>query len=289
MNKIKCIIVLIIILGFCGCASNKIVDDNKENINENKEDFNDSEIESSEQKEEQEVIEDVFMVGNSVKYNWDCEVSLNNIKDISLFSNMFISNDGMLYEFDLLKEYSTTKNHCKKIETDKTFDKFINGAIISTDKKIYAYLDGVFEERIYGWTGAFHYDLFDYNENVIVLNLFLDSNPKYGIVKDNKVYGYDTNSFNSDDIKTEKELYSFAADEYFIGIYGSYIKTNKAYYKYGIINKKDCDKYADIECVYGIVKDELVTNSYDKIFYLNNRYIIFKNDLNHIYTDIFGG
>jgi len=273
LKKIKFIFILMVLFFICSCSSNKkSVESTDENYDK-----------------ENEFINELLVRNNSNRYDWNCEVSLNDIKDISVFSNMFISDDGILYEFSLIGEYSTTKNNCLKIETDKKFEKFINGSIISNDKKIYGYFDGEFVERMYGWTGAFNYDLFDYNENVVVLNLGLDSNPKYGVVKDNKIFSYDTNSFNSDDIKSEKELYTFSSDESFVGIYGSYIKTNKAYYKYGIINKNECDKYVDIECEYGIVKDELVSNLYDEIYYINNHYFILKNDLNYIYTDSFGG
>lgn len=262
--KKKIFLLCLIALLFTGCTKESV--DNKIN--------------------KKEKSQDKILEGRKgLEYEWDCEIDLKDIKDISTFNSMFISKDGKLYEFSLTLKFSTTNNHCRKIDTDMTFEKFINGAIISTDKKIYGYYDGNFEERPHGWTGAFNYALYDYNENVLIYD---GRDGIYGIAKDNKLYIYKTNDFSSDDIKSEKVLYEFDNDEFFVEAYGSIIKTNKAYYSYGIANRKDCEQYADIKCEYGIVKDEELTEAYNDIFYTNNVYFILKES-DKIYTYVLGG
>lgn len=224
----------------------------------------------------------------SFTYKWDCEVPLNKIKDISTVGMNFISDDGALYEFNLDKKYSTTGSHCRKANIDVSFEKFINIGIISSDKKVYLqngdnYVDISNEERIHGWVMGFPYGLYDYNENIIILNIG-SVDTKYGIVEDNKVYEYETDSLSSDYIGKRKELYTFSDGETLVGIYGSYIKTNKAYYVYGATNKNECEKYADIKCEYGIVKDKTLSDAYDEIYYMNNYYLIMKSDYNKLYT-----
>ncbi len=228
----------------------------------------------------------------SFTYKWDCEVPLNKIKDISTVGMNFISDDGALYEFNLDKKYSTTGSHCRKVNIDVSFEKFIYNKIISSDKKVYLqngenYVDISNEERIQGWVMGFPYDLYDYNENIIILNMDLDNSFKYGIVEDNKVYEYETGSLSSDYIGKGKELYTFSDGETLVGIYGSYIKTNKAYYVYGVTNKNECEKYADIKCEYGIVKDKTLSDAYDEIYYMNNYYLIMKSDYNKLYTGVY--
>ena len=40
------------------------------------------------------------------------------------------------------------------------------------------------------------------------------------------------------------------------GYFGGIVKTNKGFYKVGIINQKKCSEYEDIECIEGLVKLE---------------------------------
>ena len=267
------ILVLAVIL-VSGCSNNVSVKNNKKNDKDK--------ITQTEKR----VIDKM-----SFTYKWDCEVPLNKIKDISTVGMNFISDDGALYEFNLDKKYSTTGSHCRKVNIDVAFEKFIYNKIISSDKKVYLqngenYVDISNEERMQGWVMGFPYDLYDYNENIIILNIG-SVDTKYGIVEDNKVYEYETDSLSSDYIGKRKELYTFSDGETLVGIYGSYIKTNKAYYVYGATNKNECEKYADIKCEYGIVKDKTLSDAYDEIYYMNNYYLIMKSDYNKLYTGVY--
>lgn len=272
-RKLFYVVLLSICFLISGCSNNSnsssTLEEHKDNENKN--------------------VKEVLSRVRNTSYDWNCEVPLNEIKDIGSANSMFITNDGLLYEFNLMQKYSTTNNNCRKIDTDYRFKRFINGAIISTDNKIYAYYNNEFVERMSGWTEAFNYDLFDYNENVMILNGEFDINHRYGIVKNNKVYTYDKGYITQVDIKNEEEIFSIPSDETVIGLYESYIKTDKAYYKYDIVNRNECNTYADIECEYGIVKDEVLTKVYDDIYFINNNYIIVKDDYKKIYTDVYGG
>ena len=274
--KRKYLIILVLVMVFVsGCSNNSSVKDNKTNDK--------TKITQTEKR----VIDKM-----SFTYKWDCEVPLNKIKDISTVGINFISDDGSLYEFDLDRKYSTTDSHCRKVDIDVSFEKFIYNGIISSDKMVYLrvgekYVDISNEERIQGLVMGFPYDLYEYNENIIILNMDLDNSLKYGIVEDNKVYEYETGSPSSDYVGKTGELHAFSNDETLVGIYGSYIKTNKAYYVYGIINKSKCEEYADIECEYGIVKDKTLSDAYDEIYYMNNYFLVMKSDYNKLYTGVY--
>lgn len=241
------LIIFLLILFICGCSSKEIKKDTNRNDDTTIEKKNDLKL----------------LRGLTQEFDWNCDVDLHNIKDINIYYMRFIDNNGSLYEFDLQKKYSTTNNNCKKVDTEIKFDSFSRDRIISIDKKIYNYIDGIVEE-----TGLKYSDYFDFE---------IELNPRYGIVNNNKVYD-----------SSNKELYSFENGEEYINTITGIIKTNKAYYKYGIVNKKECNEYADIKCEYGIIKDDELTSAYDDIYYINKNYYILKSS-NKIYTDILGG
>ena len=62
-----------------------------------------------------------------------------------------------------------------------------------------------------------------------------------------------------------------------------YIKTDKSYYKLGIKNQEECNKYEDVEPVFGLVKLEQISNDYKLIKYFNGNYIIYNDDPNNLY------
>lgn len=256
----KILLVCLLSLFLFGCSTkNDSIQKNKSGVNSNTSNF------------KQEIINKRSLYS----YEWNCEVKLNEIKDINRF-DLFISKTGELYEFSLLKKYSTTNTNCKKIDTDLRFEKFINGVIVSIDNKLYRYDNNKLLERPSGFTGGFDYRLYDYNHDLVMFNA---REGQYGIIKDNKVYKCEI----QDDIVT-KEIFSFNDEEKIIGVYGSYIRTDKGYYYYGITNQEQCSEYKDIKCEYGIVKDELFSKSNNDIVYANGMYFIIESD-NKLYED----
>lgn len=71
------------------------------------------------------------------------------------------------------------------------------------------------------------------------------------------------------------------SNEKIIKLYGSIIKTDKAFYlvKERKINADQCDKYADVQCQYEYVleKEDFLTKYYDEILNFTGRDIITKN------------
>lgn len=71
------------------------------------------------------------------------------------------------------------------------------------------------------------------------------------------------------------------ADEKIIKLYGSIIKTNKAFYlvKESETNAEQCKKYVDVQCQheYVLEKEDFLTKYYDEILNFTGRDIITRN------------
>jgi len=219
---------------------------------------------------------------NLTSYEWKSDVMLNDIKEFSAFG-LLITNQGELYRYSINKLFSNNQN-TQKVETDKKFNRFINGALITVDNKIYGYIEETnkFVERMDGWTGGFVYNVFDkYNNMFQFGNPYLTSNIMYSLVENNIYYNIILNSQNNSIELFDK--FEFGTDEIFIRSYSQALKTNKAYYKYGMINTNDYNKYADVTPIYGPVKISNISNLYSEILYFDGTILIFKDDINHIY------
>lgn len=226
-----------------------------------------------------EVLDKVLKNKISNTNEWNCEIELNNIVDISDWGK-FITKDGDIYEYNFYQKYSTTGNNCKKIDTNIKFNRFIHEIGISNDGKLYGFYDDKIEIRPFGYTGAFDYNAYDYDNNVILL--FMDTGfDVYGVIKNNVIYKLSGSMGKYNGLE---ELYKFEDGEEFLSMNGKYIKSNKAFYRYSIVNRKECNEYADVECKYGIVRDDELTKEYDKIQYINDTFLILKNDSNNIYA-----
>lgn len=258
MNKRRNIIFLIILvlsIMLTGCSNSK---DNKE-----------------EKKPKEEVNE--YVKHQFTKYEWKCSIPLENIKELNYKTQMFITNDGDLYEFDFNGKFSTNDDHCRKIESNFKFVKFIQGAVITTDNKIYGYDDynKEFVERMSGWTLSFNYSLYDYNQDVFVIG------ETSLVVEGKNVYSFEL----PETLENKTFIGTLNDDEEFVRGYHRAIKTTKRYYKYEIISTDECINYVDVECKYGIRPIEEINKDYDKIYYYDGYYLIYKDDLKHIYCD----
>lgn len=220
------------------------------------------------------------------KYDWNCEVSLKTIKDFSTFNNVFITNDGDLYQYSLEKIFSNG-SYCKKIDSDIKFDRFINGAIISTNKIPYAFYENKLIKKMEGWTGGFDYNLLNKYDGIFMLNQTHDGSSfdymqfLYGFISNNTVYSIN----NSGDKRKQTEIGKIPDDEYLVKTYNDIIKTNKNFYYYSIVNREECEKYADVECAYGLARFDEISNYYDRIYYFNARILILNDNENYIYTN----
>ena len=267
-NKLRLIFLLAIIL-ICGCSKNN-----------NNEKTNNNEISK-----------------NSCTLTADSEMGFNkdfycpemkNIKHNSI-SSFFITNDGELYEYSY-KKYSTTNTNCKKVETDIIFDKIVRSTLISKDGELYAYrayeskLEKITNEQIELGRSFYGIDqmeikLYRLNSNIFYLNQLDINEPEiYGYLDNNNLYliTYDWNN----NISTEQFLYSFKEDEIIENLTNGYIITNYGYYVYDVINKKDCQKYADIKCEYGIIQIEKKENCINDVIYIDQILLVNNNMVN---------
>lgn len=224
--------------------------------------------------------EEIDIGGKYESFEWKCSVILDDIINFSGFDNKFITKDGELYNYSF-DQLFTNNDYCKKIDTTYKFKRFINGSIVTTDNKSLAYVDGKLIEN-YGWTGGFDYellklhnDLFELHRNNGILDLAGIS--YYGYNDGNKVilYNYNVNKI--------EEKYELSDGEEFVEGYYHIFKTNKKYYYNSIINKEECNKYADVECKYGITPIDDINKVYDKIYYFNGKILIYNHDKNHVY------
>ena len=204
---------------------------------------------------------------------------------------MFISKDGDLYQFSLDKKYSNEQN-CKKYDSDKKYDRFYifpndrDLSLFVTNNGEFKYLDNdknivdfysIYEKSYSSYISKLYND----NPNSYV-KYVMGEDSYYNVynVRDNKIYLKKISNLGV--YINESVFAEFPVDENFISLEGRIFKTNKAFYKVGITNQKNCSEYEDIECIEGLVKLEDVSNHYNDIEYFNGNYIIFKND-NNIY------
>lgn len=149
------------------------------------------------------------------------ELSIDNIKDIN--KNWAITNDGELYQINFNQIYSNEMN-CKKINTNILISKILGDNFFEDkNKNKYYYKDsdifikGTLREEGYYVFGG-------------ILQRFYD----YGIYQIND----DMTNVNGNIIKV---------------VENQVIQTDNAIYYRTIINKNECEKYADVECKYGFI------------------------------------
>lgn len=194
-------------------------------------------------------------------------------------TTFFITKDGLLYEYSERK-YSTTNSNCKRIETDVVFDKIVRNTLIDKDGNLYL-LDSdknlILITKELEDKGPAYYglnsmdiplyreynDMFYLGDNPSVSNGITYSGLVFGVIEDKNVYSLYSSYGGADAVK---ELIHTFDDEEIEKVNNGYIRTNKGYYKYGIVNNEECAKYEDIECRYGLVKVDTKDNCSNVIY-----------------------
>lgn len=257
--------------------------------------------------EEQETLDKIasgeYLDIEAIKYSkidWISDVPLSEIKHIkhsgmwNIQPNLFITKSGELYEFSKNKLYSN-EQVCKKVETELTFSRFQLYAsdrdlsvIVSTDNHLYEYND-TFESYqdfyLPHWTlqnemiqqhpmnyGEYHFG---------AINYYL-----YYYAESNDVYLYKAERATSSlelVFLTDSVLDSFPEGETCLAVEGKIFITDKAFYKIGIKNQEEVNKYEDVEPIYGLIRLDTISEDYSKIAYFNGEYIIYKDDPDHLY------
>jgi hypothetical protein len=224
-----------------------------------------------------------------VKYfklvKFDCPEIMNNLKNVKRMNiNFAVMNDNVIYELSFNKKFSNEQN-CKLFNKEgyQLVDLGLYlGAFVDNDGYYYAYgaendyklLKSNAKDTVYSIRKT-------YGENLPV-NMLYNSDELFTTI-DNKVFLLNHMKYNA-----YEEGYELSNTPFFtldndeiISSYMNGFTTNKAFYQYTKVNKKECDKYADVKCEYGFIKDKELTKNYNKIKFYN--YIILIDDKGHLY------
>lgn len=224
---------------------------------------------------------------NSCKLSTDVVFSYNNfkcpeMKDIKYNGDgFFITNGGELFEYSERK-YSTTETNCKLIESDVKFDKIVRNTLIGENEKLYRFEDSkvipitdqdIIDGRAYYGINQMEGEIYQYRKDIFYLRQIDPEAPEiYGYIENNNVYSL---SYNWSENKYNSELlYTLEENEKILYTSNGYLVTTKGYYRYEIINKKECNEYADIECTYGLKLVDTYENCSNSVIYIGDGLIV---------------
>ena len=257
--------------------------------------------------QEQETLDKIsageYLDIEKIKYSsidWISDVLLSEIKHIkhsgmwNIQPNLFITKSGELYEFSKNKLYSN-EQVCKKVDTELTFSRFHLYAndrdlsvIVSTENELYEYNDTFepYQESYLPLQMLQNEMLQQHPMNYGVYAFGATSYYLYYYAESNDVYLYKAAPNNSESkliLLSDSVLDSFPEGETCLAVEGKIFITDKAFYKIGVTNQDEVNKYEDVEPVYGLIRLDAISEEYSKIAYFNGEYIIYKDDPNHLY------
>lgn len=257
--------------------------------------------------QEQETLDKIatgeYLDIEKIKYSsidWISDVPLSEIKHIkhsgmwTIQPNLFITKSGELYEFSKNKLYSN-EQVCKKVDTELTFSRFHLYAndrdlsvIVSTENKLYEYNDTFepYQESYLPLQMLQNEMLQQHPMNYGVYAFGATSYYHYYYAESNDVYLYKAAPNNSESkliLLSDSVLDSFPEGETCLAVEGKIFITDKAFYKIGVTNQDEVNKYEDVEPVYGLIRLDAISEEYSKIAYFNGEYIIYKDDPDHLY------
>lgn len=278
-KKIRVLFVLLVSLIFVsGCSKTEKIEDNK---NLTFTEWTEKNIE----------------IDNKIKKINCPEINENSIMSGS--SEIFIT-DNNIYKYNVDKLFTNDKN-CKLIGTiDDSKPMAVNrdNAIDETGTLYNIFWQRVKDEN---YDGDYEKDTlhdgwkeylkrFNVNKQMISSSdiFSIDEErhiPNYQIITytNDGLYLYNIDYMSSSDGKSDTYKVNTESlnDEKIIRLYGSIVKTNKAFYTISsnLTNKEECNKYVDVKCEYeySLKKDETLTKYYDEILNITNEYFITKD------------
>lgn len=203
--------------------------------------------------------------------------------------NFAITKKGEVYNISLTQPYTNKKN-CKLSEFQQeitaTFDQNVVKAV---DGKIYYTPtnsgSNQFREILVTDNNYSLYTLF-LNDPSILRVVTVDSNQGiyYVLKTDGNVYQEKVakNSYQGNYTIVDN-IIIYDSNQYGKIIDFNYsesnrntifLKTENTYYRMYITNREECNKYADITCVYKLKKDKVLTKYYDSILYFNGSLLV---------------
>ena len=206
-------------------------------------------------------------------------------------SNNIIDSNGYIYDISLGQIYSNKQN-CKKANTDLVVKAIFDEKIIKASDNKYYQLGtyGLIPETDNSYE---LYKLLLSDDNVVKVITVDSSKGIYYLLKsDGNIYSYNIVKADHDSpLKVVSKTIVYDRSNYGSNIIdfnyvgekiGTYIKTEDSYYRMTAINYSDCSKYADIDCIYKIEKDEVLDKYKDKIIVFNGKVLI--TDYKQVFT-----
>lgn len=205
----------------------------------------------------------IFITGNNI-YRYNVNKLFSNDKNCKLIGKIDKTNPIAVSRENAVDETGTFYNDFWQKQKDENYD-------------------GNYQKDTlhYGWKE--YMKKFNINKKLISAedNLYRKSHvPSYEIITytNGELFLYNIEHSYDVEYKTYKVNTDSLNDEKIIKLYGSIIKTNKAFYTLSsnVINKEKCSKYADIKCdyEYNLKKDEILTKYYNEILNITNQYFI---------------
>ena len=212
-----------------------------------------------------------------IKEKWNVELPLENIKELSSRYQVFITNDGYLYQYSD-KIYKDSEKHYRRMNENIKFKSIGGCQPITMDNRYW---------------GDYRFPISEYKFSTIEKELLMFEDFAWSNIRDIKdetplkIAKQGDKVFLLDSQNSILQLLNdFDEKEKIIGIYNNgIIKTDKNYYFADITNKDELKKYADATPVYGLVTDVLLTAEYNNIQYFDGETAIFKDDKEHIYIN----
>ena len=222
------------------------------------------------------------------------DVSFNRIRYFT--GSHLIDQTGKIYELSLGQKFQNKQN-CKKADTTMIVKSIFDDKIVKAIDDKYYYLTAQNNVSAYSEipetdNSYLIYDLLLKEPDVIKVTTANSSTGEYYILKtDGNIYGYtitkkDHNSppqvtaisvvYNRNDYGSKIIDYNYAGNSL-----STFIETEKDVYRMHITNQ-ECTKYADINCVFALKKDEMFNEYKERILAFNGSMLL--TDYNQLFT-----
>ena len=210
-------------------------------------------------------------------------------------STKAITSDGKIYELSLGQKFSNEQN-CMEADFNKRVVAILDSNIIKADDNNFYYLSS--ENNVEAYTMVTvndkSYDIYEilFSDSDVIRIVTVDGNSGiyYALKNDGNIYkliitrssSQEPYALTSSEIVYSKGRYGKIVDfNYDINNTTTFIRTDDAIYRMLKTNKKECSKYADIECKYEMSEDtqlfkynnyilgfngQLLISSYGKVF-----------------------
>lgn len=242
------------------------------------------------------ITRDIRHAGFSVGGTFTCERFYpkdkedNSYEKIKYFTGSHIINsEGKIYELSLGQLFANNEN-CKEAGTNLVVKAIFDDKVIKASDNHYYYLVASNNVQSYSviTESDNSYDIYNLllgEEDVVKAVTANSSTGLYYVLKtDGNVYGYvisrvDHNSlptvtsvsviYNKNDYGSKIIDFGYAGDSL-----NTFIKTENKVFRMKISNNEECSKYADVNCKFQMVEDEIFSTYKDVIISYNGNTLI---------------